>query len=1495
MTQIACGMIGFRRGLAAGLMAAGLLAIASPSAAQLGPPPPPRAASAKPGDQKILLNWKVPLPEHYADWDGPAVRHYEYRVRPEGGVFPSTWTRIPEYTGRVGGGLDERYAVEKLANGTPLSNGTSYFFEMRSENARGEGEATDEFSSTPVANTPATFEMTDETFTSGPSGIIVPRVPAVLLANLVGDIDDAEGIQIATGLDDRYTWQWQWIRVKDGVETEIPHATATGAPAGGYTLTPADVGSEIKARMRFRDDAYNQEEWVSPPTPTILPAALCRAPNLEGGRTLLGSDQIRLVQLDQEGQSQLRVGSAQGSFTLGGYGFSAVYHAIEGPEAGQLVLKLASPVNDTDQRQLALHVCEEVYPLYGDEIQINRSLPFTPRDNFRWPNSTDWSDLVTRTIHLSRDTAPPRLASVVFSEPPRNDFSPSLFIAFDEKLGDPDPVVADFTVEVDGSAVELNGGEFRTAPEGIRLTLAEPLSAAYSSLTVAYTQAAGHFVIQDPPGNRTPDFKVSVPYRRTPPPPPPPPPTNAPPLAVDDAAQTAEDTPVTIAVLANDSDPEGDPLTVAEVSAPEHGTAVPAATGAVRYTPEPNFNGTDRFTYVVGDGSGLTAQAAVDVTVRPVDDPPEAIDDAAQTAEDTPVTIAVLANDSDPDGDTLTVAGVSEPAHGTAVLTETGAVRYTPEPNFNGTDRFTYVVGDGSGLTAQAAVDVTVRPVDDPPEAIDDAAQTAEDTPVTIAVLANDSDPDGDTLTVAGVSAPAHGTAVLTEAGTVQYAPEPDYHGPDRFTYVVSSGSGLTARAAVEVTVLPVNDPPEAVDDAAETTEDTRVTIAVLANDSDPDGDPLTVAEISTPAHGAARLTGAGAVEYTPDPDYHGPDGFTYVVGDGSGLTAQAAVDVTVLPANDPPEVLGVIPDQTLEAGDGPASLDLSPYFEDRDGDSLGYTAVASDAVALSLAGATLTLTVARPGAATVTVTAQDPGGLTAAQAFLVTTSDRQARGVVEDTLAAMGRGHLASARATLGRRAAATGREESRITVAGMHVPLGTDDAAAAGRALAERWITGLAGGMPPPGAAPVGAAGPARRGAGTSSAFSGLSPFAGRGQTEFQLALGEEAGDGSEPGRRWTVWGQLDVQAYQGGRSPASRYDGALRTAYVGVDARLGERWLAGVAVTRSNADGDWSFGSSTGRLTTQLTSLQPYLRWSDGGTSIWATAGGGRGSAENERTRYGLQEESGLGLRMGLVEVRRRLATVGPGVELALRGDVSWARLATAEGGELIDALEADVHQLRVGVDVRRLLRTAGGTSVEPFGEVHARHDGGSGQTGAGLEVAGGLRVARGVFRVEGMGRLLGLHAAESYREHGAAVTLSVGEGARRPGLTLSLSPRWGAPATASDALWRDQLFHQQTPGGPVAGHDEGALDTRVDYGLQLPSGGLLTPFGLYGRSPYGQRLQAGLLLDRLGPLGLEVSGERHALPQQGRDEYRMTVLGSITFGGPDGAPARRSGAP
>ena len=227
----------------------------------------------------------------------------------------------------------------------------------------------------------------------------------------------------------------------------------------------------------------------------------------------------------------------------------------------------------------------------------------------------------------------------------------------------------------------------------------------------------------------------------------------------------------------------------------------------------------------------------------------------------------------------------------------------------------------------------------------------------------------------------------------------------------------------------------------------------------------------------------------------------------------------------------------------GRRSLDLNPFFEDRDGDALGYTAVVSDqAVAVRLTGATLTLTATRPGTATVTVTAQDPGGLTATQAFMVTTTDHQARGVVEDTLAALGRGHLASARATLGRRVETTGQEESQVTVAGLHVPLGTG-VAAAGWAVAERWITGLAGGMPlavrrpdrNPDAGAGGGSGrcclvrwalmgshhsawPAARRwrpEGASPTLSNWSPLSAGGQTEFLLALGSgQAGGGAAQG---------------------------------------------------------------------------------------------------------------------------------------------------------------------------------------------------------------------------------------------------------------------------------------------------------------------------------------------------------------------------------------------
>ena len=168
--------------------------------------------------------------------------------------------------------------------------------------------------------------------------------------------------------------------------------------------------------------------------------------------------------------------------------------------------------------------------------------------------------------------------------------------------------------------------------------------------------------------------------------------------------------------------------------------------------------------------------------------------------------MGVLSNDSDVEGDSLTITAVIQGANGT-VTTDAASVTYTPAENFNGSDSFSYTISDGNGGTATAQVDVTVTAVNDDPVAADDTAGTAEDTAVTVDVLSNDSDVEGDSLTITAVIQGANGT-VTTDGASVTYTPNADYNGSDTFNCTVSDGNGGTATAIVTVTVNPVNDAP---------------------------------------------------------------------------------------------------------------------------------------------------------------------------------------------------------------------------------------------------------------------------------------------------------------------------------------------------------------------------------------------------------------------------------------------------------------------------------------------------------------------------------------------------------------------------------------------------------------------------------------------------------------------------------------------------------------
>jgi hypothetical protein len=221
------------------------------------------------------------------------------------------------------------------------------------------------------------------------------------------------------------------------------------------------------------------------------------------------------------------------------------------------------------------------------------------------------------------------------------------------------------------------------------------------------------------------------------------------------------------------------------------------------YTPNLGFAGTDAFSYTIDDGNGGTATAQVSVVVNPHNDPPQASDDTAVTDEDTSVLIDVLSNDTDPDGDVLTIISVGTAANGS--ITNNGSnLTYSPNANFNGSDSFSYTISDGNGQTASALVTITVNPVNDLPVALDDAAVTSEAAPVLVDVLSNDSDVDGDLLTISAVGNPVNGS-VLNNGSNLTYTPNLGFAGTDAFSYTIDDGNGGTATAQVSVIVNLIN------------------------------------------------------------------------------------------------------------------------------------------------------------------------------------------------------------------------------------------------------------------------------------------------------------------------------------------------------------------------------------------------------------------------------------------------------------------------------------------------------------------------------------------------------------------------------------------------------------------------------------------------------------------------------------------------------------------
>ena len=319
--------------------------------------------------------------------------------------------------------------------------------------------------------------------------------------------------------------------------------------------------------------------------------------------------------------------------------------------------------------------------------------------------------------------------------------------------------------------------------------------------------------------------------------------------------------------------------------------------------PHADWYGSETITFRATDPGSLFDEDSTTFTVGPANDPPVANDDYDTTPEDTPVTTNVVTNDTDVDGTVVasTVAIASGPSNGSVITNGDGTVTYTPNANFTGSDTYTYTLRDNNGAPSNAAtVTIAVGSVNDTPIANDDTVLTDKNTSLLIEVTLNDDDLDGtiDPATIIIADGPVSGTVQVAGDGTITYSPNPVFSGIDQFTYTVRDNEGATSNVAmVIITVVGVNEPPIAEDDVATTKSEVPVGIAVLSNDSDPDGSlvPGTVTTLSEPGSGTATVNWDGTITYTSVEGFVGTDQFTYRVEDAhDAMSNEATVTVEV-------------------------------------------------------------------------------------------------------------------------------------------------------------------------------------------------------------------------------------------------------------------------------------------------------------------------------------------------------------------------------------------------------------------------------------------------------------------------------------------------------------------------------------------------------------------------------------------------------------------------
>lgn len=429
---------------------------------------------------------------------------------------------------------------------------------------------------------------------------------------------------------------------------------------------------------------------------------------------------------------------------------------------------------------------------------------------------------------------------------------------------------------------------------------------------------------------------------------------NDPPLLLDDRVTLGEGEPFYLdTLLVNDTDPEGDTLTLDHLRGISHGE-IALQNGRLAFIPEAGYHGEVTFSYWVYDQAfAYPTMALATLTYLDLDTAPAAGDDRFLTLEDASLAIAVeklLANDVEHDGENITFSGLAGAAHGTVREQPDGTILFAPDQDYAGTEAgFSYLVTDDSGKEATAWVVVEVLDAREAPVVSSTSrAPILEDevltfTPEEVARFVHDA--DGDQLHLDFITNVTGGT-IVAAGGYYSFVPDADYSGPAAFDYRANDNHRGVVDGHLSFDILPVNDPIATGEDFLITPEDQPVTVQVeqlLSNDLDPDGTTIDFTGLGGSTHGSASLNPDGTVSFTPETDYAGNDaGFEYLVQDDAGLESTGWVRVRVDNLNDAPAIIA----EGLEIPeDRPLAFDaatLARLVRDADDDTLQVTGVSA-------------------------------------------------------------------------------------------------------------------------------------------------------------------------------------------------------------------------------------------------------------------------------------------------------------------------------------------------------------------------------------------------------------------------------------------------------------------------------------------------------------------------------------------------------------------------